>query len=181
MDQSPSWEANRTSASQEIPLISRNPKVHYRIPNSPPPVILSQLDSVHIPTTHFLKIHLNILSFYLRLGLPSGLFPSDFPTKTLYTPLLSPHTNSSLTKDAFCWFILNENIQWFAKCSLTQEVCASHHHNKGKPSSPDNIKVTVHSAQLQVNIPFTTLGFASNILTWRDAMSSTDIISHTST
>jgi len=25
----------------------------------------------------------------LRLGLPSGLFPSDLPTKTLYTPLLS--------------------------------------------------------------------------------------------
>ena len=30
------------------------------------------------------------LSTYLRLGLPSGLFPSGFPTKTLYTPLSSP-------------------------------------------------------------------------------------------
>ena len=29
-----------------------------------------------------------ILSSHLRLGLPAGLFPSGFPTQTLYTPLL---------------------------------------------------------------------------------------------
>ena len=31
-----------------------------------------------------------ILSTHLRLGLPIGLFPSGFPTKTLHTPLPSP-------------------------------------------------------------------------------------------
>ena len=65
-------------------------KVRYHIHKFPPPVpILSQLDSLHNPTSHILKIHLNI-TLHLRLGLTSGIFPSSFPTKTLYKPLVSP-------------------------------------------------------------------------------------------
>ena len=90
MVQSPSWAADWFAASQEIPRISRNPKVHCRTHKRPPPVsILGQPNPVHIPTSHLLEIHPNIIH-PLRLGLPSGLLPSGFPSKTLYTPLSLP-------------------------------------------------------------------------------------------
>ena len=88
-EQSLFWEAYRSSATQEIPRILWNPKVHYRLHKGPPSVpILSQIDPLHAPS-HFC-ICVLILSFHLRLGLPSGLLPSDFLTSILHAPPLSP-------------------------------------------------------------------------------------------
>jgi hypothetical protein len=86
MEQSPSWEVNRFAASQEISRILWNPKVQYRIHKCPPPVYVpSPLNPVHTPhPTSWRSIW--ILSSHPRLGLPSGLSPSGFPTKTLYMP-----------------------------------------------------------------------------------------------
>jgi hypothetical protein len=51
--------------------------------------ILSQLNPVRIIDPYSLRSIL-MLSYQLRLGLPSGLLPSDLPPKTLYTPRPSP-------------------------------------------------------------------------------------------
>jgi len=62
MVQSPSWAADWLAASQEIPRISRNPKIHHRTHKGPPPVpILEQPNPVHMPTSHLLEIHPNII------------------------------------------------------------------------------------------------------------------------
>ena len=62
MVQSPSWAANWFAASQEIPRISWNPKVHYRTHKRPSPVsILGQPNPVHIPRSHLLEFHPNII------------------------------------------------------------------------------------------------------------------------
>jgi hypothetical protein len=78
---SPSWEANRRSASERIPRVLWNPNVHYRVHMSPSLVsIQGLLNPVHTLTPYFFKTIL-IWSSYLRLGLPCALFFSRFSTK----------------------------------------------------------------------------------------------------
>jgi hypothetical protein len=71
MEQSPSWEGSRFSASHEIRRILCQQKVHNNIHKSPPPVpILSQIDPVHAPHSNSVRSIL-ILSPHLRLERPS--------------------------------------------------------------------------------------------------------------
>jgi hypothetical protein len=94
MEQSPSWEVNKSSASQEITRILWNPKVHYRIYKSPPPVpIPGQINSVHAPHPTSWRSIL-ILHPHLRLRLPSCLFSSFSPPEYsmhVTSPLYVPH------------------------------------------------------------------------------------------
>ena len=91
MMQSPSSEANWFAASQEIPRISRNPKVHYRTHKRPPPVsILDPPNPVHIPTSHLLEIRPNIIHPSTPRSpqwSPSLRFPHQDPIHPLSSPI----------------------------------------------------------------------------------------------
>ena len=51
-----------------------------------------------------------LLSTHLRLGLPSGLLPSGFPSKTLYTP--SPHPYAPHAQPISLFSILSPTQYW---------------------------------------------------------------------
>ena len=79
-----------SAASQEIPRIFGTRRF-ITVPTSARQLSLSWANSIQSPQpppTSWRSIL--ILSSHLRLGLPNGLFPSGFPTRTLCTPLLSP-------------------------------------------------------------------------------------------
>ena len=100
MEQSPSWEANWFAASQEIPCILWNLKVHYCVHKCQSPVpTLSQLDPFHTLISHFLKIYLNIIlpstSGSSKWSLSIG-FPHQNAVCTSHLPHPHTHTNTHL-------------------------------------------------------------------------------------
>ena len=107
MQRSP-WEANRFSASQEIPRILWNPKFHYRSYKSPLSLpILSQFDPVRTPTSHFLMIHLNII----LSSTPGSLKWSPFLRFPHQNPVY-PHTCYTPRPSNYSRFYHPNNIGW---------------------------------------------------------------------
>jgi hypothetical protein len=99
MKLSPSWEIASCAATQELPNILWNPKVHYRVHKSPPLApILSHINPVHtIPPYPIALTSILLLSTHLRLDLPSGLLPSGFPTNILNAFLFVPFVPHALS------------------------------------------------------------------------------------
>ena len=87
MEQSPYWDANRFSASQGIPphfMELEGSLPHSQVRRN---LSLSWASSIQPILPHPTSWRsVLVLSSHLRLGLPSGLSPSGFPTKTLHIP-----------------------------------------------------------------------------------------------
>ena len=125
MEQSPTWQANRSSASEEETRILGNPKDYYPIYKNRPPVLnLSQKNPIHVPhPTSWTNIF--ILTSHLFLGVPSGLLPSCVTITILYATLLSTirttrpaHLNSS-------WIDHPKNI-WRGVQTIYASVATTH-------------------------------------------------------
>ena len=126
-----SWEANWFAASQEIPRISRNPKVHYRIHKRPPPVsILSQPNPVHIPTSHLLEIHPNIIHPSTPKSpqwSPSLRFPQQDPIHPLSSLICATCPAHLILLDFIARTILGEEYKSFSSslCNLLHSPVTS--------------------------------------------------------
>ena len=92
----------------------------------PSPVpILSQLEPVHTPTSTALRSIL-ILSSHLSLGLQSDLFPSRFPTKTLYSTTL-PTIRATCTTHLIHLDFITRKILDEGYRSLSSSLCSFLH------------------------------------------------------
>ena len=110
MVQSLLWEASWLAVSQEIPRISRNPKVHYRTHKRPPNFsILGQPNPVHTPTSHLLEICPNIIHPSTPRS-PQWSPSPGFPTKDIYTP--SPHPYAPHAQPISFFSILSPAQYW---------------------------------------------------------------------
>ena len=90
MDQSPSGESNRSSASQKFPAFYGTQRFITALTTARH-LSLSWARSIQSMPPHPTSWRSSlILSSYLSLGLPSGIFLSDFHNKTPYASLLSP-------------------------------------------------------------------------------------------
>jgi hypothetical protein len=136
MVQSPSWEANRFAASQEIPRILWNPKVHYRIHKCQPPLsVLSQLCPVHNPTSYFLKIRLNIIlpSTPRSPQWPLSLrFPYQNPVHTASLPIRARRPSHLILLEGYS--SLNKQSRtadkgWFPSLGLGEGLTNHHREN----------------------------------------------------
>ena len=131
MVQSPSWEANWFAASQEIPRISRNPKVHYRTHKPPPPVsILDQPNPVHIPTSHLLEIRPNIIHPSTTRS-PQWSLSLRFPHEDPIHPPLLTDTRHMPSPSHSSRFYHPHSIGWGVQISkfLTKYMLALLHSN----------------------------------------------------
>ena len=70
-----------------------------------------------------------ILYTHLRLGLPNGLFPSGFPTKTLYTPIRATCPAHFILLDFITCTILGEEYK-----SFSSSICSLLHSPVTRPS-----------------------------------------------
>ena len=162
MQQSPSWQANHFPTSQNFPAFYGTRRFITAF-TSARHLSLSRASSIQSISTHSTSWRsILILSSYLRLGLPSGLFPSGFPTETLYTPIFSL-IHATCSADLILLDFITRKILDELSRSLNSSLCSFLHS-------------FVTSSLLGPNILLSTL--FSDTFSLRSSLNMSDQVSH---
>ena len=100
---SPSWNILGSQLFKKHKRFPWNKKFHF-CSNNNSPLVLSGVTSIQSTPSNPITLRSNlILCSYLRLSLTNGLYPSDFPTKTLYAflPPYVPHALDLISRIIF--------------------------------------------------------------------------------
>ena len=125
------WEANCSSASQEIPCTSWDLKFITTLTTILHLSLAWATAIQFTPPSHISGGYVVILSSYLQLGLSSGLFPSSLCTETASEFLFCLIHATCLTNLIFLYLIAHiicyREYQWcsFSLCSLVQSPVIS--------------------------------------------------------
>jgi hypothetical protein len=163
---SPSWEADSHSASQEIPRLLWNPKLHYRVHKCPPLIhILSQMNPFCRCPPYFLKINSNII-FRSFPGSCEWSFPIRLSENLVRISHLS-HACHVPCPSHLPWLRHPNNIWWCVqvkKLYIMQSCPASRHFVPLRSKcSPLLTEAKFHTHKKQVNIISTVLSWARYI------------------
>jgi len=156
MEQSPSWGANRFPLVKYFPAFYGIRKFITAFTNARL-LSLSWARSIQSMLSHPNSWRsILIAPYHLGLGFPSGLFTSRFPTKTLYTPLLSSIRNATCPAHLILLNVITRTMFAEEYRSLSSSLCSFLHSPVPRPSGRNILLTTLfsntHSPRSSLNV-----------------------------
>ena len=136
---SPSWNVLGPQLFKKHTRFPWNTKFHCYFSNNPSFAVTCVTSIQPTTSNHFSLKSILILFSHLRVGFKNGLYPSGFPTKTLYEFLLRPHIRTTRPEHVIVF-------------DLITRTTFGEKYKSWKPSLWNFLRLPVTSSVLLINI-----------------------------